>query len=63
MNNSFEASHQAILNKEFIEIINLSDTEHDVEIIVIENQAKRKNESFGKCLKIVILPKNMITRF
>ena len=63
MTNSVEASQQAILNQGLIEIINLSANEHDVEFIVIENQAIRENVSFGKCLKIVILPKNMMTRF
>ena len=63
MTNSLEDSQQAILNQGFIEKINLSDNEHDVEFIMIENQAIRKNDSFGKCLKIVILPKNMMTRF
>ena len=42
MTDNLGTSKQELLSGEFVEIINLSDNEHDVEFIVIENQAIRR---------------------
>ena len=63
MTDNLGTSQQELLSGGFVEIIKLSGSESDVEFVVIENEAIRKSETFGKFLKIIILPKNMITRF
>ena len=63
MTDNLGTSQQELLSGGFVEIINISGSESDVEFIVIENEAIRKSETFGIFLKIIILPKNMITRF